>query len=80
MIFIVFVVIFIGFFLSGGFKNQDITTFVTNFKSISGLNVGSDVSYKAFNIGKVSDISINKNNPKLVSVYVKINSQIPIYK
>ena len=23
---------------------------------------------------------INKNNPKLVSVYVKINSQIPIYK
>lgn len=80
VIFIVFVVIFIGFFLSGGFKDQDTTTFVTNFKSISGLNVGSDVSYKGFNIGKVSDISINKNNPKLVSVYVKINSQIPIYK
>ena len=47
--------IFIGFFLSGGFKDQDITTFVTNFKSISGLNVGSDVSYKDFSIGKVSD-------------------------
>lgn len=41
---------------------------------------GSDVSYKGFSIGKVSDISINKNNPKFVSVYVKINSQIPIYK
>lgn len=53
---------------------------MTNFKSISGLNVGSDVSYKGFSIGKVSDISINKNNPKLVSVYMKINSQIPIYK
>ena len=25
-------------------------------------------------------IMINKNNPKLVSVYMKINSQIPIYK
>ncbi|ORM38774.1 mammalian cell entry protein [Francisella endosymbiont of Ornithodoros moubata] len=80
VIFMVFVMIFIGFFLSGGFKDQDTTTFVTNFKSISGFNVGSDVSYKGFSIGKVSDISINKNNPKLVSVYVKINSQIPIYK
>ncbi|MEY8702355.1 MlaD family protein [Francisella philomiragia] len=80
VIFMVFVMVFIGFFLSGGFKNQDTTTFVTNFKSISGLNVGSDVSYKGFNIGKVSDISINKENPKLVSVYMKINSQIPIYK
>ena len=80
VIFMVFVMIFIGFFLSGGFKDQDTRTFVTNFKSISGLNVGSDVSYKGFSIGKVSDISINKNNPKLVSVYMKINSQIPIYK
>ncbi|ALB01883.1 mammalian cell entry protein [Francisella persica ATCC VR-331] len=80
VIFMVFVMIFIGFFLSGGFKDQDTTTFVTNFKSISGLNVGSDVSYKGFSIGKVSDISINKNNPKLVSVYMNINSQIPIYK
>ncbi|OEZ33363.1 mammalian cell entry protein [Francisella endosymbiont of Amblyomma maculatum] len=80
VIFMVFVMIFIGFFLSGGFKDQDTTTFVTNFKSISGLNIGSDVSYKGFSIGKVSNISINKNNPKLVSVYMKINSQIPIYK
>ncbi|AIT09038.1 mammalian cell entry protein [Candidatus Francisella endociliophora] len=80
VIFMVFVMIFIGFFLSGGFKNQDTTEFVSNFKSISGLNVGSDVSYKGFNVGKVSDISINKHNPKLVSVYMKINSQIPIYK
>ena len=56
VIFMVFVMIFIGFFLFGGFKDQDTTTFVTNFKSISGLNVGSDVSYKGFSIGKVSDI------------------------
>lgn len=80
VIFMVFVMIFIGFFLSGGFKNQNTTTFITNFKSISGLNVGSDVSYKGFNVGKVSDIAIDKDNPKLVSVYMKINSQIPIYK
>ncbi|APC91286.1 MULTISPECIES: MlaD family protein [Francisella] len=80
VVFMVFVMIFIGFFLSGGFKDQGTITFVTNFKSISGLNVGSDVSYKGFSIGKVSNISINKNNPKLVSVYMKINSQIPIYK
>lgn len=53
---------------------------MTNFSSISGLNVGSNVSYKGFNIGKVSDIAINKNNPKLVSVYMKIDSSIPIYK
>lgn len=80
VIFMVFVMIFIGFFLSGGFKSQDTTKFVTNFKSISGLNAGSDVSYKGFNVGKVSDISINKKNPKEVSVYMEINSQIPIYK
>lgn len=39
VIFMVFVMIFIGFFLSGGFKDQDTTTFMSNFKSISGLNV-----------------------------------------
>ncbi|MED7819250.1 MULTISPECIES: MlaD family protein [unclassified Francisella] len=80
VIFMVFVMIFIGFFLSGGFKNQSTTTYMTNFSSISGLNVGSTVSYKGFNVGKVSDISINKKNPKLVSVYMQINSDIPIYK
>ncbi|MDE4980576.1 MlaD family protein, partial [Francisella tularensis subsp. holarctica] len=67
-------------FFSGGFKDQHSTTFVTNFNSISGLNVCSDVSYKGFSFGKVSDISINKNYPKLVSVYMKINSIIQIYK
>jgi phospholipid/cholesterol/gamma-HCH transport system substrate-binding protein len=80
VVFMVFVMIFIGYFLSGGFRNQDTTTYVTNFKSISGLNVGSDVSYKGFNIGKVSEIKINKKNPKLVSVYMEINSEVPIYK
>ena len=80
VIFMLFVMVFIGFFLSGGFKNQASSTFITNFKSISGLNVGSDVSYKGFSIGKVSNISINKKNPKLVSVYMKINDDIPIYK
>ncbi|API86476.1 MlaD family protein [Francisella uliginis] len=80
VIFMVFVMIFIGFFLSGGFKNQSTTTYMTNFSSISGLNVGSAVSYKGFDVGKVSDISINEKNPKLVSVYMKIDSSIPIYK
>ncbi|GAB4223577.1 MAG: MlaD family protein [Francisella sp.] len=80
VIFMIFVMAFIGFFLSGGFKDKNTTTFVTNFRSISGLSVGSDVSYKGFDVGKVSEISINKKNPKLVSVYMKINSDIPIYK
>ncbi|MFT4693183.1 MAG: phospholipid/cholesterol/gamma-HCH transport system substrate-binding protein [Francisella sp.] len=80
VIFMLFVMIFIGFFLSGGFKTQASSTFVTNFNSISGLNVGSDVSYKGFSIGKVSNIAINKKNPKLVSVYLQINDDIPIYK
>ena len=79
VIFMLFVMIFIGFFLSGGFKTQASSTFVTNFNSISGLNVGSDVSYKGFSIGKVSDISINKKKPKLVSVYMQIHDDIPIY-
>jgi len=80
VIFMLFVMIFIGFFLSGGFKNQASSTYITNFKSISGLNVGSDVSYKGFSIGKVSDIAINKKDPKLVSVYMQIHDNIPIYK
>ncbi|QIV95663.1 phospholipid/cholesterol/gamma-HCH transport system substrate-binding protein [Allofrancisella inopinata] len=80
VIFMVFVMIFVGVFLSGGFKSQATTTFVTNFKSISGLSVGSDVSYKGFSIGKVSDILINKENPKLISVYMKIYDNITIFK
>lgn len=80
MIFMLFVMIFIAFFLSGGFKREETKTYITNFDSISGLNVGSDVSYKGFNIGKVSKIAINKKNPKLVSVYLDVNDTIPIYK
>ena len=34
VIFMLFVMIFIGFFLSGGFKTQASSKFVTNFNSI----------------------------------------------
>lgn len=80
VIFMLFVMIFIGFFLSGGFKNQKSSVYLVNFKTISGLNVGSEVSYKGFSIGKVSDITINKKDPKLVSVYMQIHDNIAIYK
>ncbi|MFC4891452.1 MlaD family protein [Pseudofrancisella aestuarii] len=80
VLFMLFVMIFIGFSLSGGFKQQPTTTYVANFKSISGLNDGSVVSYKGFKVGKVSKIEINPKNPKLVSVFMQINNDITIYQ
>ncbi len=80
VIFMLFAMIFIAFFLSGGFKTQASTTYITKFKSITGLNVGSDVSYKGFSIGKVSNIYINRKDPELVSVSMQIHNDIPIYK
>ena len=47
-------------------------------RSVSGLNIGTDVKYYGINIGKVSDISINPENISEVIVTVSIKENTPI--
>jgi phospholipid/cholesterol/gamma-HCH transport system substrate-binding protein len=80
VIFMVFVMIFFSYLFSGGFNKTETTTYVTNFKTIAGLNPGADVSYKGLSVGKVNDIYINKKDPELISVEMDIESDIQIFK
>ena len=80
VLFIIFVMVFIGYSLSGGLKKEPTQTYTANFKSITGLNEGSSIFYKGFKIGKVGKIFINPKKPQYVSVDMEINKDIIIYK
>jgi phospholipid/cholesterol/gamma-HCH transport system substrate-binding protein len=49
-------------------------------ESVSGLSVGSRVSYRGIRIGSVTEISIHPSDPQLVLVRVNISERYPIHR
>lgn len=47
-------------------------------ESVSGLSVGSAVKYRGVNVGRVETITINKKDPRLIRVDVKIAEMTPV--
>lgn len=47
-------------------------------ESVSGLNIESPVKYKGVEVGRVRDISINKNNSEEIEVLIEIEKGTPI--
>jgi phospholipid/cholesterol/gamma-HCH transport system substrate-binding protein len=47
-------------------------------ESISGLSVDSPVEFNGVNVGSVSEININRTNPRVVSLVIKINNTTPV--
>jgi len=47
-------------------------------ESVTGLSVGSDVSYSGVNVGQVTKIALNANNPSQVRVTIKVAGGTPV--
>ncbi|HTM63704.1 MAG TPA: MlaD family protein [Gammaproteobacteria bacterium] len=65
--------------LSSGFSTQHYQIYkVYMQESVSGLNVDSPVEFNGVNVGNVKSISLDLNNPQLVSVLLDIQASTPI--
>jgi phospholipid/cholesterol/gamma-HCH transport system substrate-binding protein len=67
--------------LSSGFTLQTTTNYMIYMtESVSGLNVDSTVEYNGVGVGVVSSINLNRKNPQLVEVLLRINNKTPVTK
>ncbi|HLB58170.1 MAG TPA: MlaD family protein [Gammaproteobacteria bacterium] len=72
-------IIFGIIWLCSGLSFQTYSTYQVYMKeSVSGLNIDAPVLYNGVNVGTVSDVEIDKKNPHLVSLLLKIKSDTPI--
>lgn len=62
-----------------GFEKKKFDEYTVYFKeSVSGLNMGSSIKYKGFEVGNVNDIKINPNNSEEIQVDIVIKKGTPI--
>ncbi len=58
---------------------QEYKYYKIRFKeSVSGLSIGSPVKYKGIKIGSVDKLYIDKDDPNIINVIVKIEKDVPI--
>jgi phospholipid/cholesterol/gamma-HCH transport system substrate-binding protein len=58
---------------------NEMATYQINFEeSVLGLNIDAPVKYRGINVGKVTELKINPNNPEEVQVTVSILKTTPI--
>jgi len=58
---------------------QEFNTFVTTFdEPVDGLSVSSVVKYSGVDVGRVKRITLDKNNPRNIVVYLGIATNVPI--
>ena len=62
-----------------GFEKKKFDEYSIYFKeSVSGLNVGSAIKYKGFEVGNVNEIKINPNNSEEIQLDILIKKGTPI--
>lgn len=62
-----------------GFEDKKFDKYSIYFKeSISGLNIGSTVKYRGFQVGSVEEIKINPNNSEEIELNIIIQKGTPI--
>lgn len=62
------------------FRSEDTYYITLKNQSSTGINVGQDVRYYGINIGKVTEISINKLNIEEIILTVSVKSGTPLKK
>ena len=62
-----------------GFEKKKFDEYSVYFKeSVSGLNVGSAIKYKGFEVGNVNEIKINPDNSEEIQIDIMIKKGTPI--
>ncbi|WP_428024532.1 MlaD family protein [Arcobacter sp.] len=62
-----------------GFEDKKFDKYTIYFKeSISGLNIGSTVKYRGYEVGNVEEIKINQNNSEEIELDILIKKGTPI--
>lgn len=65
--------------LSSGFSFDRYSNYLVYMKeSVAGLNKDAPVEYNGVNVGSVSDIQLNKEDPQLVELTLAITTRTPI--
>ncbi|BAT71388.1 ABC transport system substrate-binding protein [Thermosulfidibacter takaii ABI70S6] len=49
-------------------------------ESVSGVRVGSPVKYKGVDVGKVTDLRIDPEDPNVVMIFLRIEKGVPIHQ
>lgn len=72
-------IVFILIWLSSGFSSEKYNIYrVMMREAVSGLNIGAPVEFNGVNVGTVSSIEINRKNPQLVELLLKIKHNTPV--
>jgi phospholipid/cholesterol/gamma-HCH transport system substrate-binding protein len=62
-----------------GFEKKKFDEYSIFFQeSVSGLNIGSSIKYKGFDVGTVSEIKLNPNNSEEIQIDISIKKDTPI--
>ena len=62
-----------------GFEKKKFDEYTIYFKeSVSGLNIGSSIKYKGFEVGNVNEIKLNPNNSEEIQIDIVIKRGTPI--
>jgi phospholipid/cholesterol/gamma-HCH transport system substrate-binding protein len=62
-----------------GFEKKKFDEYIIYFKeSVSGLNIGSSIKYKGFEVGNVDEIKLNPNNSEEIQLNIVIKKGTPI--
>lgn len=70
-----------GLWLAGSSNDKEVVPYTIYFEeSVSGLKIGSRVSYRGIRIGYVSEIGIKPDNPQFVHVRVNIEEQYMLHQ
>lgn len=74
-----FLVVFIFWLGKYGLEDKKYDDYITYFsESVSGLNIGSSIKYKGFDVGVVKDIKIDPHNSERIQIDIQIQKGTPI--
>jgi len=81
----VFVLVMLAFiilgtiWLSAGFSTEKYNYYLVYMKeSVSGLTLDSSVEFNGVDVGTIDQININKKNPQLVELVLKVKDTTPV--
>src|SRR5207342_3414441 len=69
---------FFAVWVANSGEKDDVTYRIHFAESVSGLSLGDPVKFHGVDVGKVTSITLDPGNPKLVQVDVRLRKDSPI--